>query len=400
MANVRTRGQAGRIQQPGVRNLPKRSKPFFELNIGKCDYGLVFMVVFMALFGLVMLFSAALSNQGVAVRQLIFVIMGIAGMFAVSIINYHLFNTKLTYLIYIATLLLMISVKFIGTGENGATRWIQIGSFQFQPVELFKIAVIFLNAYLLTIWGKKLRVPIYTLTYLILTLLDLFVVYYFTENLSSAIIVFGISIGMLFIAKPNWKVCAAAIILGVVVVLGYIGYVCILDSTGEILNIEDHWREYRVAMWLFPEKYSGDDKSFQTTQSIIAIISGSWKGKGFGNSTQRFILPEAKNDMVFAIICEELGFLGASFLLIQYGLLLQRLSSIIRNSKELFGSMIVTGVLVHVALQVILNVAVVTGTMPNTGVTLPFVSSGGTAVIGLFIEMGLALSVSRHISLE
>lgn len=399
MANVKTRGRSGRIQKPGIRSLPKQSKTSRKITIGKCDYGLVFMVVFLSLFGLVTMFSAAIEKQGIVTKQILFVAAGIIGMFIVSYFNYHIFNTRFSLAIYIAALIMMILTKFIGKGENGAVRWIQIGSFQFQPVELFKIAVILFNAYLLTIWGKKLLKPLYTLAYILLSILDLAVVYIFTENLSSAIIVFAISILMLFVAKPNWKVCIAAIILGIIIVGAYIGYVCILDSTGK-MNQESHWREYRIAMWLFPSKYSGDAKSFQTTQSIAAIVSGSWKGKGFGNSTQRMILPEATNDMVFAIICEELGFFGAAFLLVLYILLLQRLVSIIRNSREFFGSLLIMGVLAHIALQVILNVAVVTGSMPNTGVTLPFVSSGGTAILSLFIEMGIALSVSRNISLE
>jgi len=401
MANERTGGQARRMQQPGIRSLPKRSKPSRKLSINECDYGLVFMVVFIAMFGFIMMLSAAVPDTSIVPRQIFFLLLGGAGMFGMSYLNYHIFESKFSVLIFLIGLGLIFALKFVGSNSHGATRWIPIGSFQFQPVEVFKIAVILFNAYILSKWGRKLRIPGYTTVYIILSLVDFYVVYKFSQNLSSALIVFAICIGMLFVARPNWKVCVAFIVLGVLAVVGYIIYVCALDAAGKIVAApKTYWREYRVAMWLFPKKYSGDSKSFQTSLSISAIISGGLKGKGIGNGTQKVFLPEAENDMVFAIICEELGFAGGAFLIVQYILLMQRLNTIIRNSKETFGSLVVTGVLVHLAVQVIFNVAVATGSMPNTGVTLPFVSYGGTALICSLAEIGLALSVSRHISLE
>lgn len=401
MADVRTGGQARRMQQPGIRSLPKRSKPSRKFKIKECDYGLLFMVVFITLFGFVVMLSAAAPSTRIVVKQLIVIVIGAVAMLGASYLNYHIFGTNFCYLIYLISSSLIVATKYIGKDSNGSTRWIPIGSFQFQPVEVFKVAVILFSAYLLSKWGKKLRIPGYTAGYIIISVFEMIAVYYFSDNLSSALIVFAISIGMLFIARPNWKVCVAFIVLGIIFVILYILYVFALDSAGMIVaNPSQYWREYRVAMWLFPEKYSGDSKSLQTSMSLSAIISGGLKGKGLGNGSVKYNLPEAKNDMVFAVICEELGLLGASFLLVQYLLLMQRLTTIIRNSKESFGGFVVTGILIHLAVQVIFNVAVATGTMPNTGITLPFVSYGGTALICSLGEIGIALSVSRHISLE
>lgn len=401
MANVRTGGQARRMQQPGVRSLPKRSKPSRKFRINECDYGLLFMVVFITLFGFVIMLSAAVPDTSIIKKQIFLIILGGFGMFALSYFNYHIFDSKFSIFVYIVGLFSIFALLLVGSDSHGATRWILIGGFQFQPVEVFKIAIIIFNSYLLSRWGKKLRNPKYTAAYIFMSIADLGFVYKFSDNLSSALIVFAICVGMLFVARPNWKVCAFFIIIGLLAVVGFIVYVCALDAAGKIVASPDkYWREYRVAMWLFPKKYSGDSKSFQTSLSISAIISGGLKGKGLGNGTQKYVLPEAKNDMVFAIVCEELGLAGAAFLLIQYVLLVQRLTTIIRNSKDAFGSYIVTGVLIHIAVQVIFNVAVATGTMPNTGITLPFVSYGGTALICILAEIGLVLSVSRHISLE
>lgn len=401
MANVRTGGQARRMQQPGVRSLPKRSKPSRKMRVNECDYGLLFMVIFIALFGFVIMLSAAVPDTSIAKKQVVLLVLGFISMFGLSYLNYHIFNSKFSIIIYLAGILSILALQFVGSGSHGATRWIPIGGFQFQPVELFKIAVILFNAYLLSSWGKRLRMPKNTVKYILLSVADLLIVYKFSQNLSSALIVFVICIGMLLVAGPNWKVCASFVILGVIAVIVFILYVCALDAAGMIVESPSkYWREYRVAMWLFPDKYSGDSKSFQTSMSVSAIISGGLKGKGLGNGTQKYYLPESQNDMVFAIVCEELGLAGATFLAVQYTLMMQRLTTIIRNSKDAFGSLVVTGVFVHLAVQVMLNIAVATGAMPNTGVTLPFVSYGGTALICSLAEIGLALSVSRHILLE
>ncbi len=156
----------------------------------------------------------------------------------------------------------------------------------------------------------------------------------------------------------------------------------------------ESYRLERLAIWRDPEKY---EKGFQTIQGLYAIGSGGLFGRGLGSSLQKLgFVPEAQNDMIFSIICEELGLVGAAFLIVVFGLLLWRLCVIAMHSMDLKGTLICAGIMGHMAIQVILNIAVVTNTIPNTGITLPFVSYGGTSVVFLLAEMGLALSVSSH----
>ena len=187
------------------------------------------------------------------------------------------------------------------------------------------------------------------------------------------------------------------ILLAVVAVVALI--IVIYASTLEY-DPTGNFRLRRVQVWLHPEQYSAFG-GYQVIQGLYAIGSGGLFGKGLGNSAQKISsIPEAQNDMIFSIICEELGIFGMLLVLLLFGYLLYRLFFIAQNAPDLFGSLMVTGIMAHIAIQVILNIAVVTNTIPNTGITLPFISYGGTSVAILLTEMGLALSVSRRIKLE
>ena len=201
------------------------------------------------------------------------------------------------------------------------------------------------------------------------------------NNLSTAIIILGISFGMLFVASRELNVFVGFAGLAVIGILG-------------IIFLGASYRSSRIDAWLNPENY---DAGYQTMQALYAIGSGGLFGKGLGESFQKSFVPEAQNDMIFSIICEELGLLGAVFVIILYLLLLWRLMIIAFNARDKFGSFICVGIMIHIALQVILNIGVVTNTIPNTGITLPFISYGGTSVVILLAEMGLALSVSKRI---
>jgi cell division protein FtsW len=200
-----------------------------------------------------------------------------------------------------------------------------------------------------------------------------------TNNLSTAIIILGIAVMMGFVSNPRYLpfVWMGAAGVGVAAVF----------LTMEAYRLE------RLAIWLDPESY---EKGFQTIQGLYAIGSGGLFGKGLGESIQKLgFVPEAQNDMIFSIICEELGFAGALFMLVLFGLLIWRFLVTAVHAADLFGALLAAGVLGHIALQVILNVAVVTNSIPNTGITLPFISYGGTSVLFLLTEMGIVLSVSR-----
>ncbi len=201
-----------------------------------------------------------------------------------------------------------------------------------------------------------------------------------TNNLSTAIIILGIAVVLVFVASPSYVQFVSLGVLGV----GFVGI---------FLSVESYRLE-RLMIWRNPEKY---EKGYQTLQGLYAIGSGGLFGTGLGNSMQKLgFVPEAQNDMIFSIICEELGLVGAGIVLILFMLMIWRFLIVSHKAEDLFGALIGAGILAHIAIQVMLNVAVVTNTIPNTGITLPFISYGGTSVLFLLAEMGLALSVSRY----
>ena len=218
-------------------------------------------------------------------------------------------------------------------------------------------------------------------------------VYVLTDNLSSAIIVMGISCCILFVVHKKQKIFLwiAGGGLAVFVAGSYI--------LGRLLENSTSFRLRRIIAWLNPEKYASTI-SFQTVQGLYAIGSGGFFGKGLGNGVQKTVIPEVRNDMILSAICEELGVFGAIIILVLFGLLIYRLLFIAQNAPDLYGALIMTGIMSHIAIQVILNVMVVTNMMPNTGITLPFISYGGTSILFLMIEMGMALGISRRIKLE
>ena len=204
---------------------------------------------------------------------------------------------------------------------------------------------------------------------------------------------------MTFIMTPFWKIHIGVVAAGGVGVYYYINHLRNLIKLN--VNPKDYsFRTRRFLGWLAPLKYA-DDESYQSLQALYAVASGGFSGKGLGNSVQKLSkIPEAQNDMIFSIICEELGLTGAVAVLVIFGLLIWRLMVIATWTKDLFGALLAAGVMGHIMIQVILNVAVVTNTIPNTGITLPFVSYGGTSVVFLLLEMGIALSVSRGVRKE
>lgn len=229
---------------------------------------------------------------------------------------------------------------------------------------------------------------------MLLVALTFLLTWKFTENLSTAIIILGITCALIFVAHPKTAPFVLTAGIGLPVgIVGVRGYVSSLGASG-------NFRFNRVLAWIDPEKYS-DGGGYQVLQGLYAIGSGGLFGKGLGNSTQKIqSIPEAQNDMIFSIICEELGLFGAVLLTILFVFLLYRLMFIAQNAPDLLGSLIVTGIFAHIALQVILNIAVVLNVIPTTGVTLPFISYGGTSILFLMTEMGIALNVSRQIRIK
>ena len=218
--------------------------------------------------------------------------------------------------------------------------------------------------------------------------------YLLSSNLSSALIVALISVVMTFVAYPGYKIYIILTGLAAAAFAGFYSWIKRMAASG---NMTGKFRLNRMLVWLNPEKYI-DDKGYQT---LYAIGSGGLFGKGLGKSLQKLgYIPESQNDMIFSVICEELGLFGAFCLIALFVVMLWRINHIAQNAPDLYGSMLAAGVFAHIAIQVILNIAVVTNTIPNTGVSLPFISYGGTSAVFLFAEMGVVFNISSQIKLE
>ncbi len=359
------------------------------------DYSLLFIVIFLICFGLVMLYSTSSYNGELKFgdaafyvkRQIRATLLGFVCMFIIARIDYH-FWKHFWLLAYIVAMGLCILVMFVGEETNGSRRWLDLKVISFQPSELAKLAMIVFLAVIISNAPKAMRNFRSLVKVIVLALPMVGVVA--MENLSTAIIILGIAVALVFVSSPKY-LQFILVALGIVAAGGAFLLVSLLDE-----NLA--YRMERIFIWLEPEKY---EKGFQTLQGLYAIGSGGLFGKGLGASMQKLgFVPEAQNDMIFSIICEELGLFGAICVILLFLLLIWRFMVIANNAADLYGALLVTGIMAHVAIQVILNIAVVTNTIPNTGISLPFISYGGTSVLFLMAEMGLALSVSRGIQFE
>ena len=356
-----------------------------EHIISKTDMTLLALVLILVVFGLVMLFSTSEYNGRVRFhdsayyfkKQLFATALGLLAMYIVAKMDYHFF-IRLAPFAYLFSMGLSTAVLLFGQEINGSRRWLILGPLSFQPSEFAKVAVILFLAWQIDRTRQK-TTGFWFMCRTMLTLLPI-VGLVGSNNLSTAIIILGIGVILIFVSNPKY-----AQFIG----LGAAG----ISFVGVFLAAESYRLE-RLAIWREPEKY---EKGFQTIQGLYAIGSGGLFGRGIGSSLQKLgFVPEAQNDMIFSIICEELGLVGASVLIVIFGLLLWRLCVTALHSRDLSGTLICAGIMGHLAIQVILNIAVVTNTIPNTGITLPFISYGGTSVVFLLGEMGLALSVSSH----
>lgn len=362
------------------------------------DYSLLFLILFLVCFGLVMIYSTSSYNAQriygnpthFLERQALFAGAGILIMLFVSKIDYRFYIKNLPVikikpitLLYILCLFLQTYVLFFGAVVKGARRWIDMGPLgRFQPSELTKIAVILFTAYIVNQAPKKLdkfrgflRVILF-----IGPLLGLIVI----ENFSTALIVGVIMVSICFVAS---KKKAYFVISGI-----------LLAALGSIFIFFVSYRSERITVWLNVET---EPKGYQILQGLYAIASGGIFGKGLGESMQKLgFIPESHNDMIFSVICEELGLFGAFALILLFLLLIWRIFIIAINSTDLYGGLIATGVLAHIATQVLINIAVVTNTIPSTGIPLPFISYGGSSVMVILFEMGIVLSVSNQIKGE
>lgn len=367
------------------------------------DYSLLFIVLFLLGFGLVMIYSASSYEAFQEFKdaayylkkQLVAIVIGLVMMILVANIPYHFWERfyLLGYIVSMALVPLVLTP--LGVESHGARRWIKIPviGLNLQPAEVAKLGMILFLAVMVCKMGKGVRTMRGFIFMVLLPLPVVLEVYLITKNLSSAIIILGISVLMVFVASPDYK---KFVIMGLGGVAAVALLVFVIVSSGG----EGGFRSERIVAWLDPESQA-QGKGFQTLQALYAIGSGGIFGKGLGKSMQKLsFLPEAQNDMIFSIICEELGLFGAVAIILMFIMLLWRMMVIANNATDLFGAMLVVGVMRHIAIQAILNIAVVTNTIPNTGISLPFISYGGSSVMFLLIEIGFVLSVAKRIQLK
>ncbi len=366
------------------------------------DYSLLAIVIFLMCFGLIMLYSTSSYSAQLELgdsmyylkRQGIFSVLGFAVMLFVAKMDYHVFAKWALPSYIVAMVAMFLVLTPLGKEFNGARRWLAMPfKMTLQPSEITKVAVIIFVPVLICKTGKHIKKMKELATIFAWGAAAAVGVYVFTDNLSTAIIVLGIVCITIFVAHP--KTAPFLGIAGGGLALIAVA-VKILDN---MMDTSENFRLRRILVWLHPEEYISEG-GFQVMQGLYAIGSGGFFGKGLGNSVQKMIIPEAQNDMILSVIGEELGIFGILVLLTMFGILLYRLMFVAQNAPDMYGALLVTGVFAHIAIQVLFNVCVVLNLFPTTGVTLPFVSYGGTSTLFLMIEMGVALSVSNRIQFD
>ena len=353
------------------------------------DPALMILVVLLVGFGLVMMYSVGSYNGEIRFGDALYYVkkqffataLGFLAMYLIGCMDYHRLE-KYAVAAYLLSLLLSALVLAAGDSYNGSRRWLSLGPLSFQPSEFAKLAVILFLAEKVSRQKKK-RNSFLNLLLVIGMVLPV-VALVGTNNLSTAVIILGIAVIVVFVSDKRYIQFVWMGALGIGVVAVFLGM--------------ESYRLERLAIWKNPEAY---EKGYQTIQGLYAIGSGGLFGKGLGESMQKLgFIPEAQNDMIFSVICEELGLFGAVCVILLFLLMIWRFMIIANNASDLYGALVVVGIMAHLSIQVILNIAVVTNTVPNTGISLPFISYGGTSVLFLLAEMGLALSVAKGIKFE
>lgn len=363
------------------------------ISVHEIDGVIVATVFVLLLIGIIMVFS---SSYYVAIRtgrgmfhyvfnQMRAVILGIVAMLIMANVNYRALG-KFTPIMYLISVPLLVYTGLFGRLAGGARRWIDIPIFgSFQTVEFVKLALVLFMAYFITIRYKKNKFQGWAGIIIggVLTLVPAAFAWHFTSSLSGAITLAAIGFGMIFIASPYfWRF----VFMFVGAVSGMVAF----------LTLDGGYQGQRFASWLDPWSdplHTG----FQVIQGLYAVASGGLFGLGLGNSRQKLMyMVEPHNDFIFAIIAEELGFFGAGIIILLFCVLIYRGVRVALNAPDLLGTLIATGIIIMITVQVIINIGVVTGTLPNTGVPMPFISYGGTAILFLMALVGILLNISRY----
>ena len=376
-----------------------KGKKFSLFINGNFDYPILIVTLLLLSMGLIMLLSASTpksfseygNSYNYIMKQGIVAGVGLVLMIALSKVDYRIYR-KLKWLIYIGFVVLLVLVGFIGTGANGARRWINILGFSFQPSEFAKVGFILFYASLLSDMKEQSRIKkfipgfIYPLIWLLPVI---FAIYKLQNHFSATFIIIAITLVQMFVAGTQFKFFVGT---GVVGVCGVLAYVLKSMASGN----SDGFRMGRIQTWLNIEA-DLTGTGWQINQSLYAIGSGGLFGLGLGNSKQKYLyLPEPQNDFIFAVLAEELGFIGSVFVILLFALFVWRGIIIAIKAEDYFGTLIAIGITTMIGLQALINIAVVTNTIPVTGMPLPFFSYGGSAMLADLIAVGILLSVSRN----
>jgi len=381
----------------------RKEREAWEAARGPMDLPFLLLALLLLVIGLIMVLSASFPSAQASEdchydplyffkRQAMFAGLGLAAMLWVSKINYQRFRGLAQLALFVSfALLVLVLVPGVGITRNHATRWLGIpgmsGS-QFQPSEVAKLGVIVFFAESIAKRREKMASWKEGILYHGVILLAMAFLVWKEPHLSGAILILGIGAAMMVVGGIHWGWIA----LGGGVV-GVAGYAVLFGGLMEKLN----YNSERIKTWQDPWWDIGD-KSYQVAQSLITIGSGGLLGVGLGKSRQKFMfLPEEHNDCIFAVVCEELGLIGAALIMVLFALLIVRGYWLAIHARDRFGSLLVVGVVTQIALQTFLNIAVVTNLIPATGISLPFFSYGGTALAIQLVEVGIVLSVSRQI---
>ena len=377
-----------KVTEKRTRNLKNKS--------GKIDITFLSIVLILLTVGLVMLFSASYaysleyydSSYRFISRQSIFAVVGVVLMLLISRIDYHIWR-KFAWVLFAGAILLLVVLLLLPPMVSGMNvkRWFVVGPINFQPSEVAKFAIILLFSSLIAGNYKEMK-KLGFVAFLFVILLVTAVLIVAEPHLSATLLVLAIGVVLMIVGGLAKKFIVGGAVLGAVDIVGFI-------ISGAISYVAD-----RLTYWRDPWS-DATGKGFQTIQSLLAIGSGGILGRGIGQSRQKYLwVPEPHNDFIFSIVCEELGLIGAVVIIILFCLLVWRGFYVAMHAKDKFGSLLAIGLTFQVGLQAMLNIWVVTNTIPNTGISLPFFSYGGTSLLILLCEMGLVLSVSRGSDIE
>lgn len=373
-----------------------RKKRNSFVQSGRIDVIFLSIVLVLLTVGLVMLFSASYAysyeyygnSYKFITRQALFGAVGVAVMLIISKVDYHVWR-KFTWLIFGVTVIALIALLIMPPMVSGmdVKRWIVIGPINFQPSELAKFSIVLVFATLISI-NQKMMTDFKFILFLVAILGGVCLLVVLEPHLSATVLILSIGLVLLFVGgiQKRYVIGGTA---------GALGLVAVAIFSGVISYGSDRIK-YWLDPWLDPK-----GEGYQTIQSLLAIGSGGILGRGIGQSRQKYLwVPEPHNDFIFSIVCEELGLIGAMFIIVMFALLIWRGFTIAMRSSDKFGSLLSIGLTFQVGLQAMLNIWVVTKTIPNTGISLPFFSYGGTSLVLLLAEMGIVLSVSRGSNIQ